>query len=367
MSTNRWRAEEELLLRTLLPTNTFVEIGEQINRRHRAGLPGFPCERSDDAVRRKCERENWTKENVVALPPTPLDDGWQKLSNLIEAHIEEQQVRRRGVLDPTKSTRKILILSDIHFPLARTDFLMEAVELHSDADICVLNGDIIEGYIFSTFTKERTIAAIDEYNAALFFIDILRKKFKEVHLVEGNHDARPAKYLARQGVERGAFEVLRPNLLSRLANGEVLDRTGMVVDRLDFSNVHFDPIESYYVKIGKALIFHPSTMGSDKPGHTVTTIGPKIARRYDDNEVDAMVCGHTHKIYKGVENGKLYIEQGCLAGLLRYFFKSSNASVKHYQNGYAVLYQDADGNTDFNKSGPVYLGECLPPKKDAAA
>ena len=66
MTTSRWKAEEELLLRTLLPTNTFVEISEQINRRYKAGLPGFTCERSDDAVRRKCERENWTKENVVS-------------------------------------------------------------------------------------------------------------------------------------------------------------------------------------------------------------------------------------------------------------------------------------------------------------
>jgi len=367
MSVHRWRAEEELLLRTLLPTNTFVEISEQINRRYKMGLPGFPCERSDDAVRRKCERENWTKENVVNLPPPAIDVNWQKLASLVDKHQDNQQVRRRGVIPEGTSLRKILIMSDIHFPLARTDFLMEIVKAHADADICVLNGDIIEGYIFSTFGKDRSIAAIDEYNAALHFVEILSKKFSQVHLVEGNHDARPARYLARQGIDRAASEILRPNLLSRLANGEVLDRTGMVVKKLDFSNVYFDPVESWYVKIGKAIIFHPSTMGSEKPGHTVTRIGPKIGRRYEDHEVDTFVCGHTHKIYKGIENGKMYIEQGCLAGLLRYFFKPTNASTKHYQNGFCILYQDTDGNTDFNKSGPIYLGECLPPKKDAAA
>jgi hypothetical protein len=32
-------------------------------------------------------------------------------------------------------------------------------------------------------------------------------------------------------------------------------------------------------------------------------------------------------------------------------------------NGYAVIYQDAEGNTDFNKSGFVYLGQLLPVDK----
>jgi predicted phosphodiesterase len=365
MSTQRWTAEEELLLKTLLPTNSFEEIAQQFERRVKADLPGFKTTRSADAVRRKCERENWTATNTQGKTRLDVDDRWDALAQLNARHAAAAQIRSPGVMKPEQATRKILVLSDIHFPIARTDLLESIVEQHGDAEICVLNGDIIEGYIFSSFPKEKRIAAIDEYNAALHFISILSQKFKHVFLVEGNHDARPTKYLSQKDMTDDVWTVLRPNLLARLANGEVLDRTGMLVEQLDFSNVHFDPNESYYVKIGKAIIFHPSTMGSDKPGWTVTTMGPKIGRRYQDGEVDTYVCGHTHKIFKGVENGKLFIEQGCLAGLLTYFFKPSNASTRHYQNGYCVLYQDKDGNTDFNRSGPVYLGECLPPKKEA--
>ena len=33
-------------------------------------------------------------------------------------------------------------------------------------------------------------------------------------------------------------------------------------------------------------------------------------------------------------------------------------------NGYAVIYQDSDGNTNFNLSTPVYLGTHVPVKKE---
>ena len=41
-----------------------------------------------------------------------------------------------------------------------------------------------------------------------------------------------------------------------------------------------------------------------------------------------------------------------------------NLRFPHATNGYAIIYQDADGNTCFNKSHVIYLGSQLPPKKD---
>ena len=35
----------------------------------------------------------------------------------------------------------------------------------------------------------------------------------------------------------------------------------------------------------------------------------------------------------------------------------------HAMNGYAVIYQDAEGNTDFNKSHTVFLGSQLPQRR----
>lgn len=41
----------------------------------------------------------------------------------------------------------------------------------------------------------------------------------------------------------------------------------------------------------------------------------------------------------------------------------ANLKFAHAMNGYAVIYQDEEGNTDFSTSRPYYLGSELPAKK----
>jgi hypothetical protein len=154
-------------------------------------------------------------------------------------------------------------------------------------------------------------------------------------------------------------------LLARIANGEELDSTGMLVKKHDFDNVVYEHVESWYIRIGKTVFFHPSTKPGSKPGETVTKWARKFLERYDANEVDCFVCGHTHKVYEGVINGFKMMEQGTLAGYLAYAFDPKAAYDGNGQNGYAVIYQDAEGNTDFNNSHVYYLGEIMPPKKSA--
>ena len=366
MSTYRWRPQEERLLQTLLPTNSYREISEQINRRHDKGIPGFPCERTDEAVRKKCDRENWTPESCANFTEEdPHAQRWDQLRTIQEQYQEQGVTRHRGLIAKDKITTKILSLSDIHFPLAREDLLEQIIKDHADADVVVVNGDLMEGYIFSTFAKNKSIAALDEYRAAFLFIKMLSEKFPKVILVDGNHDIRAGKALKGAGFNQDSSQILRPNLMARLANGELLDESGLLVKKLDFDNVVYEPRESWFVKVGKTLFIHPHTRGGSQPGHTVTRVGDKLMRRYPEDEVDSVVCGHTHKIYKGVLNGKLYIEQGFLAGVLAYLHSPRSDYRFNYQNGYAVIYQDAEGNTDFNMSGPVYMGESLPPKKEA--
>jgi len=365
MSTQRWRPQEERLLKTLLATNTFQEISEQINRRYAKGITGFPCTRTNEAVRKKCTRENWTPESS-AEPEVDLHaQRWEMLQK-IQVQYEAQGVTKtRGVMPAGKAGVKILSLSDIHFPLARMDLLQDILKLHSDADIVVINGDLMEGYIFSTFEKSKSIAALDEYRIAFEFVRMLSEKFPKVVLVSGNHDIRASRVLKQQGFGKDATQVLRPDLLARIANGELLDESGMLVAKLDFNNVIYEQREAWFVKIGKTLFIHPHGRGGSMPGATVTNHGQKLARRYENGEVDSVICGHTHKIYKGIINGIMYVEQGYLAGVLSYLHMPKNDYRFNYQNGYAVIYQDAEGNTDFNLSGPVYLGESLPPKKNA--
>jgi len=117
------------------------------------------------------------------------------------------------------------------------------------------------------------------------------------------------------------------------------------------------------VRIGKTIFAHPHGRGSSKPGWTAQRVEQYFNERYNTDEYDSVIVGHTHKIYKGVIRGRLIVEQGCFADLLSYSHSAKLSYLANGQNGYAVVYQDEDGNTDFNLSGPVYLGEVMPPKK----
>jgi UDP-2,3-diacylglucosamine pyrophosphatase LpxH len=364
MSTYKWRAEEEHLLKILKPTHSNAQIAMEINKRHKRNLPGFPCTRSTDAVRRKCLRDEITETSCASytLTTNPYVDRWKQIFELQEKYKEESIMDSRN--NNTKPVTKILSLADLHLPITKTDIVLSALEEHNDADIVVINGDLLEGFIFSTFEKHKSIAALDEYRSGFAFVQMLSSAFNHVVLIDGNHDVRVGRALKRAGFNKDATDVLRPNLLARMANGEELDQTGLLVQKHNFENVHYDSNESWYAKIGKTIFLHPSTRVSNKPGYTVERWSNYFNNRYQSHEIDSYVCAHTHRFYKGIINRQLLIEQPCLADLLIYAHSPKQCYAQNTVHGYAVIYQDADGNTDFNISGPIYTGELLPPKKE---
>lgn len=355
-------SEVSSLLKVYSHNKTLSQIVSELQK-----IPGWT--RSKDSIRHKikrfcsaiAEQPLETIEEDISNPYSEVDRCWDLMFDIEAKYLSGIQRRSKGVLKNTST--KILSLSDIHFPFARVDLLEKIVKEHSDANIVVLNGDILEGYAFSRYEKHKKVAAIDEYLSAFDFIAYLSKNFPQVILVEGNHDVRVARTLKERGVPSELNQIVNPSVLARIANGEELNRDGSLKKKHEFSNVIFDSNESWYTKVGKTLFIHPYTRGSGKPGETAITMGDKLARRYEESEVDSVVCGHTHRIYKGVVNGRLYIEQGYLGGVLSHLFEPNNDYRNNYLNGYAVIYQDENGNTDFNKSQAVYLGECLPPKK----
>lgn len=359
-TTKVWTTEEEIFLNSLSDTLSDQEIANLLQLRAEKNIPGFPSGRTAEAVRKKKERianNTLKKEDVI--------DRFQDLKNIQKEYKTLATYRNTGILKKDKIYRKILSLSDIHVPFAREDLLNKILEEHSDSDICVINGDLLDGYIYSTFDKAERVSALVEYQAAFELVTILSEIFPEVYLVNGNHDARVSRTLKSIGFEKERTQILRPDLLARIANGEKLDDTGMLVEKINFKNVFYQQHESWYIKIGKTLFVHPWSKGSSKPGFTATKVNDYFSTRYQPNEYDSVVVGHTHKCYKGVINSKLLIEQGCLADFMSYSHSPQLQYIDNGMNGYALIYQDKEGNTDFNKSGFVFLGEVIPPKKDA--
>ena len=352
----RWTPEEEYLLQLFTGEKTFKEIAELICLKHETGTPGFPAKRTFHAVRTKVARNH--------IPESPnlsdYDEAWKSIIDSAQEFRSKSQKLELG-LTPSKD-RKIVSFSDLHIPFFLWEDMKIALEQHKDADIIVLNGDILDAYMFSTFSKSKNIAAIKEYKAAFDLVKYLSDHFPMVVLVSGNHDYRTTRAIKTSGLSSDVEKVYRPDLLSRIANGERLNSFGDLEEVCDFENVHYQKADSWYVRIGQTIFTHPSGFASRYPGATVVKLLDHFSHRMDSTDFDSIVVGHTHKVYKGVVSGKLLIEQGAMAHKLPYQFKA-DLRFKNAMNGYAVIYQDADGNTNFNDSQPIYLGSHLPTKK----
>jgi len=356
---SKWNEEEEHLLRVLIKNNTSLkDISKDFEERWTKNLPGFIKLRKSESIKKKISRENLTPQTLKNYH-SPYEDRWEHIKSLTKEFKELAVKDDTGV--NVKSKKKILTLSDIHFPFCLEDEIKKALEDHSDADVVVFNGDILDGFIYSTFSKAKRIAALKEYIAAFELIEFCAEKFPQVVIVSGNHDSRPAGALARAGFEKEETQVLRPDLLARIANGEKLDEYGDLIAKLNFSNVLYERYDSWYVRIGKTIFAHPTGYNGG-PGGTAQKLYDYFIKRMGSDEFDSIVVGHTHKIYKGVFCNKLLIEQGAMCDRQPYQHKP-DLRFLHAMNGYAVIYQDEHGNTNFNESHVVYLGSMIPPKK----
>lgn len=361
----KWsRKEEELLVASLKESLSSWQIAKNFLSMSKKDSEIKP--RTQEAINRKIRRlRQLLKTELQKAPATSEEEErespWKLLNHYRVKNGEKSTFSKTGVL--TNTTRKILCLSDLHFPLVREDLLKEAIETHADADVLVLNGDILDGYAASRFEKEKELAAIDEYIPAFNFIEHCSKKFKNVVLVSGNHDVRTSVLLKKAPINQSALTIFETDLLARIANGERLNRQGRLVEKVNFSNVHYQRQESWWVQIGKTLFIHPSNRGSSKPGFTVDIWAKKFSERLPRGSFDSIVCGHTHKVSKHIVNSTLLIEQGCMADYMAYSWSPREIIHGNSMNGYAVIYQDSNGNTDFNKSTFVFCGQLLPINK----
>lgn len=351
----RWTAEEESILINNLGELSYTEIADLIEQKYNQKLPGFPTIRTIPAIRKKVSRDK-----LLNIRDNPYTVAWENIVAIAEEYRSKSAHLDTGL--NTSKERKILSFSDLHIPFFLWEEMKLALNTHSDANVVVLNGDILDAYIFSTFSKSKRIAALKEYISAFDLVKILSENFESVVIVSGNHDYRTSRAVQNTNLDKEATQILRPDLLARIANGEELNEFAELIAKHSFDNVFYEKQESWYTRVGKTIFCHPSGFGSAYPGATVVKLLDHFTNRMSDVDFDSIVVGHTHKVYKGVVAGKLLIEQGAMAHSLPYQFKP-DLRFKNAMNGYAVVYQDSNGNTNFNDSTPIYLGSHLPKKK----
>jgi predicted phosphodiesterase len=249
---------------------------------------------------------------------------------------------------------KILSLSDIHFPFQNQELIDEIIDIHKDADILVLNGDLLDGYAASSFAKDKNIPMHLEYTMALEFVRKVASIFPQVYIVRGNHEHRLEKYFANK-IDPTMQMFACKDTLYYLAKGYILDEDGTHIGTVELPNVVYNPQGNPWIlQLNKTVFLHPSTYLSAPLG-TVVKACDYLQNFLEWDSYDCVVMGHTHKLGKLVYKGKLVMEQGCLVQLMDYQ-RSAKFTKEAVTLGYAVVYQDEDGNTLFNETDVKYCG-----------
>jgi len=249
---------------------------------------------------------------------------------------------------------KILSLSDIHFPFQNQEIIDQVIETHKDADILVLNGDLLDGYAASSFAKEKNIPMHLEYTMALEFVRKMAGMFSQVYIVRGNHEQRLEKYFANK-IDPTMQMFACKDTLYYLAKGYILNEDGEHLGTIEMPNVFYNPQGNPWIlQLNKTVFLHPSSFTS-APLSTVIKACDYLQNFLDWDSYDCVVMGHTHKLGKAVYKGKLVMEQGCLVKIMDYQ-RSAKFTREATTLGYAVIYQDEEGNTLFNETDVKYCG-----------
>lgn len=220
---------------------------------------------------------------------------------------------------------RIAVLNDIHFPYhdkAALDTCLNYLD-YVQPNVIVLNGDIVDFYSVSRFSKVPDAPLLkEEIEMLKMFLEHLRNRFKAATIVfkVGNHENRLYRYIADRAVGLfGLNELSLPSLFN-----------------LQEYNIDFaDDMDS--IQAGNLTIFHGHEFNI--PTSNAVTVSRSMLLRYLDN----IMFGHFHKSQEymqtiGPKKNIQSISVGCLCGLSPYY-----SPYNLWNHGFALIDLDVNG------------------------
>ena len=247
---------------------------------------------------------------------------------------------------------RILCISDMHIPFNRD--IKEFFKYKGKVDTLVLNGDIIDNYSMSSFTKMYRLSLVEELiQARELLIELIEEiKPKKVTVVTGNHEIRLGKKIA----DKIGSDLL--DLMPRDALAFLFDTGFNYYDRIKKCKTVYTPIDeevdcevnyvgNFWTKEGKTIFVHPQAFR----GTTLGTVG----KAYDyftaiGEDFQSIIMAHTHKLGMYVMNDKYLYEQGTCANLNHMDYQDLKLPKSSQVNGYMYIIQDKEGNLIYDKT-----------------
>jgi len=225
--------------------------------------------------------------------------------------------------------KKILILSDIHFPYHDEDALRIAVMkgVSENVDCVLLNGDILDFYQLSDFSKDPSKPKMKtELEQGRWFMKALRETFPKapIYYKIGNHEARLERWLRLKAPEWLDTEEFQINVL------------------LKFGEHKIQLIDSHtIIQAGSLTILH----GHEYKG--AGTVNP-ARNLYLKTKVSA-ICGHYHRKSEFLTKNVNEIISGCwTTGCLCELNPEYMPKGNDWVHGFAIVEMLKEGNFKVN-------------------
>ena len=254
--------------------------------------------------------------------------------------------------EPQEEETRILCLSDLHIPF-NVD-IEQFFKYKDKVDILVLNGDVIDNYSMSTFTKMYRLPLVEELIQARELLIRLIKEVnpKKVVAVTGNHDYRLGKKIADK-IGSDLLDLMPTDALAFL-----FDTGFNYYDKRNKQKIVYTPIDeevdceidyvgNFWTKIGKTIFVHPQSFRGSILG--------TASKAFDyfnsiGQDFQSLVMAHTHKVGMAVINEKYIYEEGTCADLSRMDYLDMKLPKTTQTNGYMYIVQDKDGNLIYEKT-----------------
>ena len=249
------------------------------------------------------------------------------------------------------------VLACLHAPFHDELALKEAFEWFKAEKVTELHlaGDLADLHSMSHFTKFENVPIQREAVEARKILDFFSRNFERVKVLEGNHEARERKYLAR---------TLPPDLLAWFLEKSFLERLVEGMENVELVKMKVENAADYELGwievVGDAVIGHAERVTS-----MVDSLRGVEKLRMWLNSGWSEVLGippakvvlnaHSHKAGVIPVGDAILCELGCCCKLSSYALSPTKLYSKP-QTQAATIFRQVDGVTDINSIRQRYLG-----------
>lgn len=258
---------------------------------------------------------------------------------IISDYREEKEVIKKIMADFKKKHGqgevKVLVINDLHIPYTNIDVLEEIIFNNQDADILVIAGDFLDYNSISAYGGRKNVDVSGEYKMGFKIMKKLAAIFKEIYIINGNHEYRLVSYYKNKVVQG--------------LNGYLLDKHRPLDEIVKyFDNVTY--VNHWFMQLGDFIFAHPKRYSSVAMRTVENVIKYFINQRHEKEfaPFNAVGIGHTHRLGGTELFGYYGYEFGCIEDK-NVDYRHQDAKGNKWEYGYGIVIFK-NGEFDYNST-----------------